>query len=91
VHLPDNFTRVACSGDCETLIKREGYSEYHSTWEPEESFVEDMIEQLLNPFLRGGGDITSIITCVVPELVSLTPYCKEGILSLGSWFTVELI
>jgi hypothetical protein len=28
---------------------------------------------------------------VVLELVSLTPYRKEGILSLGSWISVELI
>jgi hypothetical protein len=35
--------------------------------------------------------VTSIVTCVVLELVSLTPYRKEGILSLGSWISVELI
>ena len=47
---------------------------------------------LVNPrtgFSRGGGNVTSIVTCVVLELVSLTPYCKEGILSLGSWISVE--
>ena len=33
--------------------------------------------------------VTSIVTCVVLELVSLTPYRKEGILSLGSWISVE--
>jgi len=38
-----------------------------------------------------GGGVTSIVTCVVLELVSLTPHCKEGIFSLGSWISAELM